>query len=65
MHHVRRIKDLKLTAKGKSFDFFTIQMATINRKQVPLCSLHHQKLHNNQLDVTERALFAKELRDFP
>ena len=46
MHHVRKVRDLKSKAKGKKMDFFTMQMAAINRKQVPLCSRHHKALHN-------------------
>jgi hypothetical protein len=57
MHHVRKIKDLKLKARGKKLDFFTMQMACINRKQVPLCSFHHRKLHNNEFSDEERKLF--------
>lgn len=47
MHHVRRIKDVR---SGQKLDFFTTQMAGINRKQVggtgvphsvPLCKTHH------------------------
>lgn len=45
MHHVRQIKDMK-NPNGK-LDFFTRQMAAINRKQVPLCKDHHIRLHNN------------------
>lgn len=45
MHHVRKIKDLK---DGNSkLDFFTRQMAAINRKQIPLCKDHHIGLHQN------------------
>jgi hypothetical protein len=67
MHHVRvpgqqrswpAIKDLrnpKLTGK----DFFTRQMAAINRKQVPLCKDHHIRLHNNTWTQQELSIFAK------
>ena len=34
MHHVRKIRDLK--NPSSKLDFFTRQMAAINRKQVPL-----------------------------
>lgn len=57
MHHVRKIKDLKSKAMGKKMDFFTAQMASINRKQIPLCTTHHQALHNNNLSPQERQLF--------
>jgi hypothetical protein len=35
MHHVRKIRDMK--AKDNKLDFFTRQMAAINRKQITLC----------------------------
>jgi len=34
-----------------------MQMAGINRKQVPLCKLHHHRLHNNQMSHAEREAF--------
>ena len=57
MHHVRQIKDLKIKAKTKFLDFFTMQTAAINRKQVPLCVYHHKALHHNTLSSEERKLF--------
>ena len=42
---ILKIKDLR--HKAKEGDFFTLQKAAINRKQVPLCSSHHIALHNN------------------
>ena len=56
MHHVpfavakstskcTKIKDLK--SPNKKLDFFTRQMAAINRKQIPLCKDHHVRLHND------------------
>jgi hypothetical protein len=62
MHHVRKVKDLKSKARGKNVDFFTAQMAAINRKQVPLCSEHHKALHNNTLFPQERELFKKNIK---
>lgn len=44
MHHVRQIRDLRA---NKKLDFFTRQMAAINRKQIPLCKTHHKGLHND------------------
>lgn len=61
MHHVRKIRDLKNKAKGKKLDFFTMQMAAVNRKQIPLCSVHHLALHNNSLTSSERELFKNNL----
>ncbi len=43
MHHIRKIEHLKKRAADK--DFLYIQMAAINRKQIPLCKEHHQKAH--------------------
>lgn len=57
MHHVRKIKDLKAKARGGKMDFFTFQMASINRKQVPLCRTHHKALHANRLSSLERQQF--------
>ena len=57
MHHVRKVKDLKAKAAGGKMDFFTMQMASINRKQVPLCRTHHAALHQNKLSPLERQQF--------
>ena len=55
MHHVRQIKDLR--NPNKKLDFFTAQMAAINRKQVPLCKEHHIALHKGTLCERDRELF--------
>lgn len=57
MHHVRRIKELK----SRELDFYTTQMAAINRKQVPLCRTHHDKVHGKLggLTTSERELYKK------
>lgn len=55
MHHVRKIRDLK--NPNSKLDFFTRQMAAINRKQVPLCQDHHIRLHNNTWTAAEREIF--------
>ena len=52
MHHVRKVRDMK-TPKAK-VDFFTRQMALINRKQVPLCKDHHTRLHSGNWTETEK-----------
>ena len=57
MRHVRKIKDLKNKATDKKINFFTAQMASINRKQIPLCTIHYQALHNNNFSPQERKLF--------
>ena len=56
MHHIKKIKELK---SRKTLNWFTMQMAAINRKQVPLCMPHHKKLHSNQLSLDEKNLFVK------
>lgn len=61
MHHVKRIKELK---SRKHLDWFTMQMAAINRKQVPLCKDHHKKLHSATLSEMERTAFAKGCKEF-
>jgi group II intron reverse transcriptase/maturase len=58
MHHVRKIRDLRGTLK---LDWFTAQMAAINRKQVPLCRAHHMALHHNRMTAEERLLYLQGL----
>lgn len=60
-HHVRKIRELK---QRKHLDWFTMQMAAINRKQVPLCKVHHQKLHAGQLSHEERQLYHDGVREY-
>ncbi len=60
MHHVRKIRELK--NPNSKLDFFTRQMAAINRKQVPLCKDHHIRLHNNTWTDEERAKFNYEAK---
>mmetsp|Transcript_26771 Transcript_26771/g.67145 ORF Transcript_26771/g.67145 Transcript_26771/m.67145 type:complete len:748 (-) Transcript_26771:2020-4263(-) len=62
MHDVRKIRDLKRKAAGKGMDWFTQQLAAVNRKQAPLCSLHHKALHSNKLTLEERQLFNSRLK---
>lgn len=59
MHHVRKIRDLK----NKKLDLITMEMAAINRKQVPVCKPHHIAIHKNELTAEERELFKSGLRD--
>jgi len=59
MHHIRKVRDLKSKLKKKNTDFFSFQMAAINRKQVPLCAEHHKALHNNTLSHNKRELLKK------
>jgi group II intron reverse transcriptase/maturase len=60
MHHVRQIRDMK--NPNSKLDFFTRQMAAINRKQVALCKDHHIRLHNNMWTDEERATFNYEAK---
>jgi hypothetical protein len=57
MHHIRKVRDLKSKLRKKNTDFFSLQMAAINRKQVSLCDEHHKASHNNSLSHGERGLF--------
>jgi group II intron reverse transcriptase/maturase len=54
MHHLREIKEL---VGRRHLNWFTIQMAAINRKQIPLCREHHRKLHRNTMSQSEREAF--------
>jgi len=60
MHHVRQIRGLK--NPNQKLDFYTRQMAAINRKQVPLCKFHHNGLHNDTWTNEERAAFNYETK---
>lgn len=55
MHHLKRIRELRKRAHK---NWFIMQMAAINRKQVPLCANHHHRLHNNSLSDFERKRFS-------
>jgi group II intron reverse transcriptase/maturase len=54
MHHVRKLRELR---ERVHLDWFTRQMAAINRKQVPLCATHHYRLHAGILSHSERDMF--------
>lgn len=62
MHHIRKARDLKSRLRNKNTDFFSAQMAAINRKQVPLCGEHHKALHNNTFSYNERELFKENIK---
>ena len=55
MHHVRKIRDLR--DRNSKLDFYTRQMAAINRKQVPLCRTHHAGLHKDTWTEIEKYKF--------
>lgn len=40
MHHVRALKDIE-----KSNNFVQKYMSAIQRKQIPVCRIHHLELH--------------------
>jgi hypothetical protein len=61
MHHVRKIRDLK--NRDSKLDFYTWQMAAINRKQVPLCRTHHIGLHNDTWTALEKTKFRYIAKD--
>jgi hypothetical protein len=60
MHHVRKLRELE---QGKHLDWFTFQMAPINRKLVPLCRDHYQKLHLGTLTQEKRGVFRKGCKE--
>ena len=64
MHHVRQIKDLKSKYRNDSMDFWTLQLAAINRKQIPLCREHHMALHHDTLSGEERTRLKEEIEKF-
>lgn len=64
MHHVRKIRDLKKGYRDGRLDFWTMQMAAINRKQIPLCKEHHSKLHKGDLSPQETEGLLSELKKF-
>ncbi|MBI1878694.1 MAG: hypothetical protein HYR94_10800, partial [Chloroflexi bacterium] len=45
MHHVRHIRK-----RGQQLKGFTLYMAAINRKQVPVCRKCHRDIHNGKYD---------------
>lgn len=59
MHHVRKIADLKQKYRRGELDFVMMQMASINRKQAPLCKRHHYGLHKNKLTEAEKIAFTE------
>ena len=64
MHHVKRIKDLKNRYREGKIDYWTLQMAAINRKQIPLCKAHHIALHNGQLLPSKVKKLSESIKKF-
>jgi len=48
MHHIKKINGYSKIAK----DGFTVIMANLNRKQVPVCKFHHDLIHTGHYDGT-------------
>nr|AIB08181.1 hypothetical protein [Neoporphyra perforata] len=63
MHHIRSVADIRKKLRSNKADFFSLQMAGINRKQVPLCREHHLKLHNKTLSPEETLLFQNNIKE--
>lgn len=63
MHHVRKIADLKQKHFKGKMDFFTMQMAAINRKQVPRCKNHHVGVHTNKLSEAKKLAFKEGVQN--
>jgi group II intron reverse transcriptase/maturase len=59
MHHLKKIKDLRV--KNREVDFLTAQMIAINRKQVPLCKTHHDKVHGKLGGLSSSERFSFEV----
>lgn len=64
MHHVKKIKDLVSRYKDKKIDYWTLQMAAINRKQIPLCKAHHIALHRGSLLPSEAEMLKESIKEF-
>ncbi|MBE0439298.1 MAG: hypothetical protein IBX57_05895 [Gammaproteobacteria bacterium] len=64
MHHVKRVKNLKTRYRKRKIDYWTLQMAVINRKQIPLCTAHHIALHQGQLLPKEVEKLNKSIKKF-
>ena len=64
MHHVKKIKDLVSRYKDEKIDYWTLQMAAINRKQIPLCKAHHIALHRGSLLPSEAEMLKASIKEF-
>lgn len=51
-----------MKSPNQKLDFYTRQMAAINRKQISLCRFHHQGLHKNTWTDQEKATFNYEAK---
>jgi group II intron reverse transcriptase/maturase len=64
MHHLRQIKDLKSKYRQGNIDFWKLQLAGINRKQIPLCKAHHVSLHKGILSDEEKEKLIESIKNF-
>ncbi len=56
MHHVRHIRK-----RGEHVQGFTLYLAAINRKQIPVCHLCHVEIHNGKYDGRSLSEIYKEI----
>jgi group II intron reverse transcriptase/maturase len=57
MHHVRHIRK-----RGENVRGFTLYMAAINRKQVPVCRKCHREIHNGKYDGASLSSILKQIQ---
>jgi group II intron reverse transcriptase/maturase len=57
MHHVRHIRK-----RGEKVQGFTLYMAAINRKQVPVCRKCHREIHNGKYDGASLSSILEQLQ---
>jgi hypothetical protein len=57
MHHVRHIRK-----RGQQLKGFTLYMAAINRKQVPVCRKCHRDIHNGKYDGASLASIEAQIQ---
>ena len=57
MHHVRHIRK-----RGENVQGFTLYMAAINRKQIPVCHRCHRDIHNGKYDGASLSVIVEQLR---
>lgn len=57
MHHVRHIRK-----RGERVQGFTLYMAAINRKQIPVCHKCHREIHSGQYDGASLSEIVKRIQ---
>lgn len=58
MHHVRKVKDVKSKIKTGNSTYGQ-WVGSYLRKQVPLCSYHHDLLHSGDLNYADMSKIRK------